>query len=192
MRKLTYTSIITVLLIGAFITPARALSEEAQLFMDTCRAIDCPVVPFDDDRETLRYAVLEVLDEVEAGYVDRWYLKFCLKTLGYAGFPEDAHRILAYKDDMPKVVLLSLRGFPHPDAIEYLLQNVDNKEVTMRKVAVESLAEIDFKKLDEPSKWHGRVLNKLRQISRKERVTWVSNVIDDAIDKVETSGEHIN
>lgn len=187
MRKQIYITLLTGLILGLLLAPSYAMSDLAERFLLSCRAIGAPSQLDKWDKNDLRIAAIEVLDEIEAGSYDKWPLVFCLNSLGMAQYPQDIPRITAYKDDMIYVVLDSLRGFPHKDAIEFHLKYVTNKEVTIREVAIKSLAETDFMKLEEARKWHSTILASFEKAKKSEKVDWMKKDLDKAIQKVKNA-----
>jgi len=187
MKKKILFLMMSIFIIGMFMVPAFGMSELAEDFLTACRALDAKFPPPAWEREDLHKAALEVLNECESGRYEKWPVSFCLIALGRAQYPEDLPRIIAYKDDMISTVLRALRGFPHPDAINFLLKHVENKSATKREIAIKSLAEIDFKKVEDGDKWREKVLDAIHKVQQKEKVVWLRKDIDKAIEKIEAS-----
>jgi hypothetical protein len=187
MRKIAILIIITGFILGLSTIPGFAMSSLARDYLRACCAYDSPFPPRGWDRDDLRSAALEVLDEVESGNYDEWPIDFCLKTLGYTQYPEDLPRILAYKDEWLDTVLRSLKGFPHPKAIDFLVVYLNDKEAVIRELAVSSLGDIDFKKMDEPVKWRNKVIEEVTKTRQKEKVEWLKKDIDRVLEKLEKS-----
>jgi hypothetical protein len=187
MRKRITITILAGLILGLLVAPSFAMSDLAESFLLSCRAVGQPSPLERWDKNDLRTAAVEVLDAIEGGRYDKWPLVFCLNSLGMAQYPIDIPRITAYKDDMIYVVLDSLKGFPHKDAVEFQLKYVTNKEVTIREVAIKGLAEIDFMKLDNARKWHGVILESFEKAKASEKVDWMKKDLDTAIKKVKNA-----
>ncbi len=185
MKKLFLITIITSLIIGFSATPSSALSNNAERFLQSCMALDAPFPPANWDKYDLRDAALEVLDEIECGNFDDWPVDFCLKALGYTQFPEDVERILPYEHKMTSTVLRSLTGFPSTKAIECHFRWIDHEIGPRRELAIQGLADIDFKKLDDGKKWHSKVLDEIRKAKSREKIDWLIVVIDKSLGKVE-------
>lgn len=170
------------------VQPSYSLSTRAEDFIRACTALDSPWPPTKGwERSELRYAALEVLDAIEGGYYEKWPLDFCLKALGSTKYPEDLPRILAYKDEMLDTVLRSLKGFPHKDAIEFLIKYLSDKEPTIRELAVYSLGDIDFKLMSDSKQWRDKVIAEIRKMRQKEKVGWLKKDIDKVLEKLEKS-----
>ncbi|MBU1023082.1 hypothetical protein KKB99_02240 [bacterium] len=167
--------------------PSFALSDNAERFLRSCRALDSAFPPENWDRYDLRDAAIEVLDEIESGSYEKWPLDFCLKTLGHTQFPEDVDRILKYEDEMIYSVLRSLKGFPSGKAIECHIRWIDNKVGPKRELAIQGLADIDFRKLKEAKKWHSRVLSELNNARQRETEDWLIVEINDALAAVQSA-----
>jgi hypothetical protein len=161
-----------------------ALSDRAENFLKACRMYDVPFPPKNWSTDDLRSAALEVLDEIEVGQMSFWPKIFCIITLGYVKNPDDLPKILSYEDDMPSTVLSALKGFPHPDAIEFLFKYLDHERDSRRELAVKSLAAIDFNKLDEPMLWYDRVLDALTAAYERETEKWLKDDIHKAIESL--------
>ncbi|MBU1024102.1 hypothetical protein KKB99_07455 [bacterium] len=187
MKKLIYISVIISFMLGFMAMPSFALSDNAERFLRSCRALDSEFPPTNWDKYDLRDAAIEVLNEIENGQYERWAIDFCLKTLGYTQFPEDAERILKYEDEMIYSVLRSLRGFPTEDAINCHLRWIDNKIGPKRELAIQGLAEIDFNKLKDGEKWHGIILTELSKARSREKENWLIKEIDEATVKVKAA-----
>ncbi len=186
MKKIFFITIIASLIVGFTATPSTALTENAERFLQSCRALDAPFPPPNWDKYDLEDAALEVLDEIECGNYDDWPIDFCLKTLGYTQFPEDVDRILPYEKKMTSTVLRSLKGFPSTKAIECHLRWIDNKIAPTRELAIQGLADIDFKKLDNGKKWHLKVIGEIQKAKSVEKVDWLLDVINKSLAKVES------
>lgn len=184
MKKIFLITIIASLIMGFTATPSSALSDNAERFLQSCRALDAPFPPTNWDKYDLRDAALEVLDEIESMHYDDWPVDFCLKTLGYTQFPEDVERILPYENKMTSTVLRSLTGFPSSKAIECHLRWISHEIGPRRELAIQGLADIDFKKLDNGKKWHLKVLDEIRKAKSREKVDWLIDVIDKSLGKV--------
>jgi len=167
------------------INPAQAISERAAKFIQYCSLEDMPWPPAGWTKSELREAALEVLDAIENGSIKDHIKGACLQTLGYTQNPDDLPRIMAYKDRMPKTVLRSLKGFPHPDAINYLIEHVNSEKQIIREIAIKGIADVDFRKLKEPEKWKSRVLDVIKTVLKKEKVDWLKKDIEKALKKVE-------
>lgn len=187
MRKQIYITLLTGLILGLLLAPSYAMSDLAERFLLSSRAIGQPSQLEKWDKNDLRMAAIEVLDEIEAGRYDKWPTVFCLNSLGMAQYVVDIPRITAYKDDMIYVVLDSLRGFPHKDAIEFQLKYVADKEVTVREIAIKGLAKIDFMKLQDARKWHSAILASFEKAKKSEKVDWMKKDLDTAISTVKSA-----
>jgi len=189
MKKTILITILACGLLGILLIPAGALSSLADDFIKACTALDAPFPPKGWERADLRDAALEVLDEIESGNYDKWPLDFCLKALGYTQYPEDLDRILSYEKKMNDSVLRSLRGFPSPRAVDFLIKYLGNKEATKREMAAWSLADIDFKKFDKPEIWRTKVQTAIKTARRKEKESWLKKDYDQVLDKIAANAE---
>jgi hypothetical protein len=187
MRKRITITILAGLILGLLVAPSFAMSDLAESFLLSCRAIGAPSQLDKWDKNDLRIAAIEVLDEIEGGRYDKWPVAFCLYSLGRSQYPTDIPRITAYKDEMIYVVLDSLRGFPHKDAVEFLLKYVNDKEVTIREEAIKGLAVMDFMKLENGRKWHSVILDSFVKARASEKVDWMKDDLDTAIKKVKNA-----
>ena len=181
MKKIILISILSILTVASIIMPSFALSDRAEDFLKACRMYDVPFPPENWSKDDLRAAAIEVLDEVEAGRMSYWPKSFCLITLGYVKNPDDLPRILSYEDDMPSTVLRSLKGFSHPDAINFLIKYLDHERDSRRELAVMSLAVMDFNKLENPWDWYNKVYNELSAALKREKEDWLRKDIEKAI-----------
>ena len=187
MKRIAIISIFVILVLAALIPPASAMSNLANDFLNTCKALDSPWPPANWSKDDIRDASLEVLNAIENGSYSKWPLDFCLKALGYVGNPDDLPRILAYENTMNNCVLRSLKGFSHPDAIDFLLKYVTNAKPTKREMAIKGLAEMDFTKLDKPDQWKTKVLSAIQKAYSKEKVGWLKKDIQTAMDKIQNA-----
>ena len=187
MKKIYLLTILGCFFILLTSVPSFALSDNAERFLRSCRALDAEFPPDNWDRYDLRDAAIEVLDEIENGNFEKWPLDFCLKTLGHTKFPEDVDRILKYEDEWIYSVLRSLKGFPSTKAIECHIRWIGNKVGPKRELAIQGLAEIDFSKLKDAKKWKLRVLNELDNARQKETEDWLIIEINDALVNVESA-----
>jgi len=187
MKRTFIISLFAILALAAMIPSASAMSSLANDFLKACRAVDSPWPPENWSKDDLRAASLEVLNAIEGGSYDRWPRDFCLKALGYVRNPDDLPRILAYKDTMNNCVLRSLKGFSHPDAIDFLLKYVTSEKPTKREMAIKGLAEIDFTRLDKPELWKSKVQTAIQKAYSKEKVSWLKKDIQVALDKIEVA-----
>jgi hypothetical protein len=185
VKKIFLITIITSLIIGFSATPSSALSDNAEKFLQSCLTLDAPFPPPNWDKYDLRDAAIEVLDEIESGNFDDWPVDFCLKALGKTQFPEDVDRILPYENEMTSTVLRSLAGFPSTKAIECHLRWIGNEIGPRRELAIQGLADIDFKKLDDGKKWHAKVLDEIRKAKSREKIDGLMVVIDKSLANVE-------
>ena len=186
MRKLFLITIIAGLILGFTALPSSALTDNAEKFLQSCLALDAPFPPTNWDKYDLRDAAIEILDEIESGNFEKWPVDFCLKTLGYTQFPEDIDRILPYEKKMTSTVLRSLKGFPSIKAIECHFRWIDNEIAPTRELAIQGLADIDFKKLENGKIWHSKVIGEIQKAKSKEKIDWLQDVIDKSLDKVES------
>ena len=187
MKKYILILTIASLFLGFMAMPASALSENAERFLLSCRALDAPFPPENWDRWDLRDAALEVLDAIEAGSYKPWPTDFCIKALGHTRFPEDLERILAYEEKMTYSVLRALKGFPHEKAVNTMFKYLNDEKSPKRESAVVGLADIDFRKMKDGAEWKTKILDKLRTARDKEKVDWLIKDMDEAIAKVETA-----
>jgi hypothetical protein len=178
-------AILAVLLVSMMInaqTPGD-YSPLAREFLLDAQTLDAKFPPDGWNKDNLRNAALEVLDAFEAGVQDSWVVPYCLLALGHVKNPDDVSRILAYEDVSPDDVLSALRGFPAPTAIEYLLRWADSDEPE-RELAYIGLGEIDFSQMDESVEWHDTVVAKLQEFRTNEDISWMRDLIDDALQKI--------
>jgi hypothetical protein len=187
MRKSIILLIISGFILGFLAAPSFALSDNAEKFLLSCRALDSKFPPENWDKSDLRNAALEVLDAIESGSYDRWPLDFCIKTLGYTQFPGDLDRILAYEDEMTYSVLRSLSGFPHERAINTLIKYLDDEEAPKRESAIIGLQAMDFRKLTKGSEFKNRILTELIKARQDEKENWLVKQFNEAIAKVQSA-----
>lgn len=171
----------SLLMLSFMLAPSFALSTRAENFLKACQTYDMPFPPKDWSKNDLRLAALEVLDAIEAGQISYWPKGFCLIALGYVQNPSDLGRILSYEDDMPSTVLQALKGFSHPDAIDFLIGYLNNDWDSRRELAVISLSAMDFDKLDNPWDWYNKVYNALVAASKREKEDWLKKDIEKSI-----------
>lgn len=184
MKKMFIYIAVSILLVGLLAAPSLALSATGEDFVRYCYTLDAPFPPPDWDKADLRDAALDVLQEAESGYLDSGLINFCLIALGSVGDTCDLDVIMSYSDDMPRTVLRALNGFTHPEAIDYLLYNVESDKITTRELAVLSLEKMDFKKLDKPMDWYEKVRSKLIEVLNNEKEEWLRNDIQNVIDNL--------
>lgn len=185
MKKIFLVTIIAMLLVGFTAMPSSAFTGNAERFLQSCLALDAPFPPENWDRFDLADAASEVLDEIECGNFEDWPTDFCLKALGSTQFPEDVDRILPYEKKMTSTVLRSLKEFPSTKAIECHLRWIDNEIAPNRELAIQGLADIDFKKLENGKKWHSKVIGEIQKAKSKEKIDWLLDVINKSLSKVE-------
>lgn len=181
MKKITIILIFCTLIILSMLIPAGAISSRAENFLQACRTLDVPFPPKNWSNQDIRSAALEVLDAIESGKMSLWPRTFCVIALGYVSNPDDLPRILAYEDEMPDTVLQSLKGFSHPDAINYLLRHLTSDTDSTRELAVIGLAAMNFDKMDEPMVWYTKVSDALKAAQKKETEDWLKEDIQNAI-----------
>ncbi|MFH1515492.1 MAG: HEAT repeat domain-containing protein [bacterium] len=185
MKKNTTILIATAffLLFGLSV-PTLAYSSLAEDFIKSCYTLDTSFPPENWDKLDLSDAANEVLDGIENGTIEQPLTNFCLIALGHAGYIDDLPRVISHYDDLPITVLRALGGFPHPDAITFLIDKTGSKEIPTREVAVRSLSKIDFKKLDKPMHWFTIVKSKLIVLRDKEKIDWLKADIDKIISEL--------
>jgi len=179
------------MIILSMLIPAGAISTRAGDFLKACMTLDTPFPPKNWSHDDIRSAALEVLDAVEAGKISLWPRTFCVIALGYVKNPDDLPRILVYEDEMPCTVLQSLKGFAHPDAINYLIRHLTSDTDSTRELSVIGLAAMNFDTMDEPMVWYNKVSSALKTALKKETEDWLKKDIQTAISnlkKPETSG----
>jgi hypothetical protein len=181
MKKLTFISIFCALIILSMLIPASAMSSRAEDFLKACRTLDAPFPPKTWSNQDIRLAALEILDAIEAKQMSLWPRTFCVIALGSVKNPADLPRILAYEDEMPNTVLQSLKGFSHPDAINYLIRHLSSDEDSTRELSVIGLAEMKFDNLDEPMVWYTKVSDALKSAQKKETESWLKEDMQKAI-----------
>jgi hypothetical protein len=179
MKKIFAITIITLLFACISAIPSMAASIIADDFINACYRLDSEFPPKGWDKSDLRVAAIEVLDLINTGQVDESLTSFCIKAIGYAGYPDDLPLILSYQDDMPNTVISSLKGFSHPDAIKFLIGKLGSKEISAREIASQSLGAMDFSKMEKPMKWYSTVESALKTAYDKEKEKWLK---DDLLD----------
>ncbi len=160
---------------------AMAMSDLADEFIMQCRqpCIDFPPDGWSD--ENIRTASLEVLDAYESGTGEGWTVYFCLVALGHVGNPDDLDRILAYSDTMPFAVIRSLHGYSHPEAVEFLLDQLDTDSASTREQVLYAIGAVDFESMDDPDAMRQVVMEKLIDVRMLEEFEVLIELIDDLV-----------
>ena len=77
-----------------------------------------------------------------------------------------------------------LKGFNHPDAVEFLIDNLDSKKIHIREIAAQSLGAMDFEKFKEPMKWYAIVESSLKDAYDAEKEEWLKDDLKEIIDNL--------